>query len=295
MKQIQSLLLGGAIALPQLAFAQTTGHYPIGVEGLKGATLPPPGLWLRDYNYFYYTDRLNDPDGDKVPIDFEAFAYVNAFRPVWITDVKVLGANYGCDVLVPLVYEDVKVNGVRQNESGLGDIFVEPVTLSWHWQQADASVGYGLWVPTGDADPEKALTGGVGQGHWSHMFTAGGTVYFDTRKTWSFSALGRYEIHTANNDYAGLEAGDTLSLEWGLGKALAQSVEVGVIGYWQAQTTDDSGLAIEEKDHVVAVGPEISLFCSKLGLFASLRYAYEVTAEDRPQGHTGVLTLTKKF
>jgi len=25
-------------------------HYPIGAEGLKGADLPPPGFYVRDYN-----------------------------------------------------------------------------------------------------------------------------------------------------------------------------------------------------------------------------------------------------
>jgi hypothetical protein len=46
---------------------------------------------------------------------------------------------------------------------------------------------------------------------------------------------------------------------------------------------------------VVGVGPEVSAFWAKLGLFTSLRYVYEADAKDRPQGHTITLTLTKGF
>ena len=38
------------------AFAQETGHYVNGVEGIKAATLPPPGFYYRLYNVFYNAD-----------------------------------------------------------------------------------------------------------------------------------------------------------------------------------------------------------------------------------------------
>ncbi len=293
MKHINSLFLGGALALPSILLGQSAGHYPIGVEGVKGGTLPPPGFYLRDYNYFYGATQVNDAHGDKAPVDFNAFAYVNAIRPVWITNFKLLGANYGMDVLVPIVYQEVKMAGVRQDTFGLGDIFAEPVTFSWHWQKLDLGIGYGLWIPTGDHDMNQLKPG---LGYYSHMATGGATYYFDTEKTWSLSALGRYEIHTKNSDFDRYP-GDTLSLEWGLSKALIPAFELGISGYWQQQTTDDTGKgAVSTDDYSrVGVGPEINLACPKTGLFVSVRYAYEVMAENRPQGHTGVITLTKKF
>lgn len=296
---IRLLRFGGALALPALALAQPsfTGLYPIGVEGLKSGTLPPPGFYLRDYNLAYYSDRLNDAHGDKVPVDFEAFVYANAIRPIWITDFKILGANYGCDVLVPFLYKNVKVGGDRDDTFNLGDIFIEPVTLSWHWQRADAGIGYGIWAPTGNVD-QGSLTGGTGQDTWTHMFTAGGTVYFDAEKTWALSALARYEINHESDDY-NITPGDVLSLEGGLSKAFTPAFEAGVWAFYQGQVTEDDAdagvLVSREKDQVVGVGPEVVWFWEKAGLFVSLRYAYEVLAEDRPEGHRGTLTLTKKF
>ena len=73
-------------------------------------------------------------------------------------------------------------------------------------------------------------------------------------------------------------------------------LDVGVASYYQQQVTTDSGTdASTTKDKVLAVGPEIVMLCPKLGIFTSIRYNYEVLAEDRLQGHTVAVTFTKRF
>ena len=299
MKYITQMLCGGALALPALVLAQPsfTGHYPVGVEGIKAGSVAPPGFYIRDYNLAYYSDRLNDAAGNEVPVDFEAFVYANAIRPIWVTDVKILGADFGMDAIVPFIYKNIAVGGGRDETFNLADICIEPVILAWHWQRMDLALAYGVWAPTGDVDAGD-LTGGTGQGLWSHMITAGSTFYFDTEKTWAISALARYEINYESTDYD-ITPGNTLSLEGGLSKTLKPGLDLGVIAYYQAQTTDDAAtdgvIASEDRDSVVAVGPELLWLWEKPGVFVSLRYAYEVMSEDRPQGHTGTITLTKRF
>lgn len=273
--------------LPNLVQAQPLGgHYPAGSEGLKAATLPPPGLYFRDYNQFYFAS-----DYDDGPPGFDIIAYVNAPRLIWITDFKILGGFYGMDALLPMGYVDIDSNPGGPNDSrfSIGDLFVEPITVSWHTERFDFAVGYGFWAPTGGFDKDKPAQ--LGKGYWSHMFTAGATWYLDKEKTWSVSALNRYEIHHEHDDYD-VTPGNTWTLEWGIGKSLSKTVEAGVVGYYQAQLTDDDPSS-HEKDHVAAIGPEISAFCTKLKLFASLRYLHEFSAKDRPEGHLISLTLTK--
>ena len=55
-KSIGGLLIAGLLALPNLVQAQPTAHYVPGAEGIKAASLPPPGFYVRDYNSFYYSD-----------------------------------------------------------------------------------------------------------------------------------------------------------------------------------------------------------------------------------------------
>ena len=279
------------LATPSLLFAQFTGHYVPGVEGIKGSSLPPPGFYVRDYNVFYFANQLNDSNGHKLPMDFDAFVYANLIRPIWITDWKILGASVGMDMIVPLQYTDVTVNGLGESKFQIADLYFEPLTLSWHGQQFDAAFGYSFFAPTA---PSGKMAD-AGKGFWTHMLTLGATVYFDKEKTWSLSALNRYEFNTEYKD-TGITPGQIWTLEWGLSKSVTKTIELGVIGYYQLQTTEDSGThASSNRDQVIGVGPEIVAFCPKLGLFTSLRDAYEFGAEDRPQGNTITLTLTRRF
>ncbi|HEY9173480.1 MAG TPA: transporter [Verrucomicrobiae bacterium] len=282
MKHTKTIALGVACGVLAFADSLQAQHYPAGSEGLKAATLPPPGFYFRDYNQFYFA---NDFEGG--PPGFDVTAYVNAPRLIWITDLKILGASYGMDALIPLGYVDISSDpgGPNKSRFSFGDVCLEPATLSWHTKQFDVALAYAVWAPTGDDD-----LAGLGAGFWSHMLTAGATWYVDQDKTWSVSALNRYEI---NHERKNFTVGDTWTLEWGIGKAVSKTVEVGVVGYYQAQVTDDDPKGGGGKPHVAAIGPEVSAFFPKLGMFASLRYLCEFAANNDTEGHLFTLTLTK--
>jgi len=291
------LAFSAALLLPIMAQGQPTAHYVPGVEGIKGASLPPPGMYLRDYNVFYYSDRLNDAHGNKIQgLDTEAFIYANVPRFIWITDYQLLGGSIGVDALLPLQYTHLDISAgphqvIDDATFGIGDVFAE-ATWSKHLQKFDLSLAAGFWAPTGDSSPN--LTTRAGLGYWTAMLTAGATWYVDAEKLWSISALNRYEFNTEKND-ANYTPGQAYTLEWGIGRALSKTVEVGVAGYYQQKVTEDSGSGkrTSERDRAAGVGPEVILFCAPCKLNVSLRYAYEFMAESRLQGHTGAITLTK--
>lgn len=291
-RSLLSLLAGACLALPSLVQAQApivAAHYPAGAEGIKAGSLPPPGIYFRDYNFFYNANKFQD-----LGAPFEIFGYINAPRLIYMTDFKILGADYGLDVIVPFGYMNWKVGDQRNTYFGLGDIQVEPLLLSWHFKQFDVAGGYAFWAPTGDFDasrPDLFI-----QGFWSHMLTLGGTWYPDEAKTWALSVLNRYEFCHQQQD-TGVDPGQVYTLEAGISKNFRKTIDVGVIGYYQQQTTKDTGAnAFSDRlDRKFGVGPEVSTFCTKLGINASLRYAYEFEARERPQGSLVTLTLTKRF
>ena len=294
------VLFAATLAVASQAYAKKEdpmpvgSHYPIGAEGLKGASLPPPGFYVRDYNYFYYADKV-----DGLPVKADIFAYVQAVKLVYLTDYKILGANWGVDTIIPFPYKNLTGQLGTGGQFGLGDIYACPLLLSWHQKQFDFSFAYGVWAPSGHFDastPAQYLTS-PGSGFWSHMITLGATWYPDEKKTWAVSLLNRYEINT-EQDTTKVTPGNMYSLEWGVSKSVAEGVDVGVVGYWQQEVTEDSGSgtpAATALSHVVGVGPEVSVLWEKIGLISSLRYVYEVDSKDRPQGQAVVLTLTKRF
>ena len=287
---VRIVLAVGVAALPGLLQAQPSAHYVPGVEGIKAASLPPPGWYVRDYNVAYYATRVNDMSGNNAsPPNFEAFTYANVPRVIWITDTKFLGGYVGMDALLPLLYQDLKVPGYDHGTLGIGDFFAEG-TLSWHPKQFDFATAVGVWTPTGDSGtPTRA-----GSGYWTPMLTAGATWYIDQDKTWAVSALNRYEFNTEQRD-THVTPGQAYTLEWGVSKTVAKVIDLGAVSYYQQQVTSNSGAPASSRNRVAAAGPEINVVFPKQMLFISFRYDYEFMAENRAQGHTFALTLTKRL
>ncbi|MCY3022251.1 MAG: transporter [Planctomycetota bacterium] len=281
------------------AWAGETEHYINGLEGIKCASVPPPGIYYRNYDLWYHASELHDRNGKNVDLGFNLDVVASAQRAIWVTDrIKdIIGCDFGMHAVVPFVYQDVKMSriGVDDQRIRVGDIFVCPVLLSWHKKRFDLALDYELVMPTGDLDRSEPAT--PGKEFWTHLFTFGGTGYLDEEKTWTVSLLSRYEIHSEKRN-AHITPGHDFHFEWGVGKAFKKGFEVGAVGYCQWQLTDDQGSGVywgHSKDRVYGAGAEANYFIKTIKLHASLRFIREFGARDRPEGNMTMLTLTKRF
>ena len=280
------------------AFAGEMGHYPLGSEGVKGGTIPPPGWYYRMYTTYYYADKVIGADGHKVDTNYQLNLFANVHRLVWVSNTKMCGADYFADALIPFIYTDVeaKALGVDDHDFCYGDINVEPFGLAWHQPRYDVSFGLSVFAPTGKFDKNNPAS--PGKDFWTQMTTLGGTWYPDKEKTWSASILSRYEINSTK-DYTDVRPGQDFLFEWGISKMIPPCWEFGVAGYCQWQVTDDSGSDVtwdkSVHDRVSAIGPEINLGDPATGCFYSLRVLKEFSAVDRPEGWVATLTWTKCF
>ncbi len=285
--------LGATAAYAQ----QETSHYPAGAEGLKAASLPGPGTYLKWYSIFYTADTLKDSSGHDVPAGLDLDVFATVPRLIWMTDHKILGADYGMDIAVPFLNVDLKVGakGINDSKFGLGDILIEPIVLGWHFDRLDIGAAAGVWCPTGDYSSAQPVN--VGKGFWTGMFTLGATYYFDDEKSWHLSGLGRYEINSSKDD-VDIRPGDDFHIEWGLGKTFAPGWTAGVTAYTHWQVTNDSGDAVTYalvRDRFFSVGPELLYFYEPAKMFFSARYQQELGARDRTQGHNTVISMVKVF
>ena len=290
-----TLLLSGT---QELCAQQETSHYPAGAEGLKGASLPPPGKYLKWYNIYYAANTIRDRNGKDAGAGLDLDVFATVPRYIWMTDEKVLGADYGMDIAVPFLNVDLKVDaaGVSDSTFGLGDILVEPAVLGWHTDRWDVAAAAGVWAPTGRFSLQDAAN--PGKGFWTGMFTLGGTYYFDDEKTWHLSALGRYEINSRKKKID-IQPGDDFHIEWGLGKTVLPGLDAGITAYTHWQVTDDRGSAVtydaSVHDRFYPIGPEIVYFHEPAKLFVSFRYQKEFGVVDRPEGHNSVFSFVKIF
>jgi len=297
-----------------ITFATGNNEYPNGIEGIKAASVPPPGFYYKMYNVIYSADSSIDKDGkENVGLkDFSLNLFANAHRFLLVSKKKFLGASLGADIIIPLMNVDLEVSPkglpftIADNEFAPGDICFEPLVMAWHGSQYDLAFAAGFYAPTGKYSLNSDVN--PGKGMWTGMFTFGGTVYFDKGKTWSASALSRYEIHgekdvlVLNNltdvyEKKKTTPGNDYHIEWGFAKTIAKIVDVGISGYCQWQTTRDTGQGKpgEDKDRVYAVGPEISIFVPPLMTNFNLRALWEFEAKDRTEGVFVSLVYTKIF
>ena len=277
--------------------AYADGHYVPGIEGVKAPSVPPAGNYYIGYAINYDINALKAPgSSDDIPGSNKGSVTAIAHRFVHITDKKILGADYGVEAIVPMLQKDFNFQaaGYDQSKSGVGDVFLSPLILGWHGNMWDAAAGAGVWLDSADS---KELAS-PGNGYQGTMLTAGATRYLTSDKKVSAAALMRYEINGKTD--TGVDPGDQISLEWGVGKTVRDGLDVGLVGYDQWQVTDDKGTALTgNKSSKHAVGVEGSYLVKSLGGFVKAAYydEYKVEAGNgaAPSGQLLRINFVKPF
>lgn len=284
------------LAFGALSSAQAAGHYVPGVEGIQAASVPPPGVYYLGYMVNYSIDSLRAPgSSDDVPLKNTGTVSALANRLVWISTNKVLGADFGMETIVPVLRTSLTFNapGISESKSGVGDVYLGPVVLGWHGPRWDAVAAAGVWLNSGsDGTPASP-----GNGYKSTMLTGGATYYFDEAKSFSGSALMRYEINGRTS--SGFKPGHQVSLEWGFGKGVGP-VQVGLVGYDQWQVSDDSGAgATTKRSGRHAVGAEVVYPIMSSGVILKAAAYKEYSAKGgsgpEPKGSLVRFTFVKFF
>ena len=284
-------LLGGLAPLA----AQAEGHYVPGVEGIQGASVPPPGLYYLGYLVHYDIDSFRAPGSStNLPGSNSGKVTALANRFVWMTGHKLLGADYGAEIIVPVLRTslDIGAAGISDRHTGVGDVFLGPLVLGWHGAQWDAVAAAGMWLDTASTSRPAA----AGKGFKSTMLTGGLTYYFDSAKSISGSALVRFERNSKTD--SGFRPGNQATVEWSLAKGFG-TVQAGVVGYSQWQTSNDNGPGASlDKSSRHALGAEVVYPVApgtalKGAVYKELRA--EAGTGAQPKGTLLRLTLVKAF
>ncbi len=307
---VRTLLLAIGIIpfLSGQAHAQFNGHNGLGDFGVLSGSQPEPGFYASAFYYRYGTDLLRNGDGD--PVGFETNdpgdLTINAFSPIlwWVTDHKILGANYGAMLVLSWANTGLEVpilDRTSKTGTAFGDLYFQPINLGWHRARADFTAGLALFAPTGryEADADD----NVGLGMWTFELAAGTSVFLDEARSWHLATTAYYETHSEKKD-SDAKVGDLLTLEGGLGKSFMGGLAtVGAAYYAQWKITDDdfgtdfelpSGTEIG-KHRVFGIGPDVTVPLKtneKLIALLNVRYLWETGARTKTEGQSLVITAT---
>jgi hypothetical protein len=300
---VLALALGIMAGRAAPAMAQLNGLNIRGDFGLDAGTQAPPGAYYGAVFYRYGADTIKDLDGNKINtgnVSLNQFVFVPLVSVV--TKQKVLGANYSFAFAPALVNLSIESPRFGQNPGpGLGDTYIQPISLGWHMKQADVVAGYALFAPTGrytvGADDNTGLD------MWGNELTFGTTAFFDEKKTMDVSTLAAVEFH-GKKRHSDAQVGTLLTMEGGLGRNFAGgAAKIGFVYVAQWKLTDDTltglpALLVKGRNSVAALGPELTLPLAAKGLlvgFLTLRYEWEFLAHTATQGNMLVVSAAFPF
>ncbi len=284
------------------AEAQLNTQHIKGTVGLKSGSQAPPGVYfIAPLLYFYKTDEVKDRDGNRLPVavDFTSHLYGGGVSVV--TNRKLLGGSYGFQVVFPAGANN-RIQGTEIDANpggGLTDSVITPLSLGWHGTQADATVGYTIFAPTGRYT--NGAKDNTGLGMWGQELSVGTTLYLNESRQWHAATLATFDFQSKKED-SETRVGNVMNLEGGLGgDFLKGGLTAGLNYYTSFKLTDDDiegfpDILIRGKNRVFAVGPEVQLALARnntLYGFLKVNYQWEVYSRTTTQG--SALTILATF
>jgi hypothetical protein len=274
------------------AQAQLNTQHIKGTTGLKAGSLPPPHIYIPALYYVYRTDTVRDRNGDRLPLNANLTSHAYGLGVLVVTDKKILGGDYGYQVLFP-VGANNRIQGTEIDQNpgaGITDSVISPIQLGWHFKQADAIAGYALFVPTGRY--EDGASNNTGFGMWGNEFSVGTTVYLNEAKQYHAATILTFDVQSKKED-SETKVGNALNLEGGFGgDFLKGGLTVGLNYYASFKVSDDHiegfpDILIRGKNKTFGLGPEVDLALARGGKlygFLKVNYQWETYARVAPQG-----------
>lgn len=275
------------------AHAQLNTQHIKGTVGLKGGSQPPPDVYvIAPLIYLYSTDSVKDANGDTLPgnASINSDAYAGGFSVV--TTKKILGGNYGFQMLFPAAIDNT-IQGAdlgTKGGGGLTDSAIVPISLGWHFKRADAIAGYTIYLPTGQFQPLAADNTGFGM--WGHEPSFGTTVYLTKSRQYHASTVANLTFNTKKRN-TDTQVGTAMNLEGGVGGDFDRGrITAGLVYYTEWKLSQDTidglpGTFPLGKNKVFALGPEVQIALEKnhtLYGFLKINYQWEAYARVSTQG-----------
>lgn len=284
MKHTQ-LCLGAALLTAASASFATEGGgstYPVGAENHLAGAAPPPGVYVLEYVNVYSADRVNDGQGQAVPIPgFKVNAVAAATRIAWVTNTPVMGGQLVAHAILPLVKVKVSAAGQSSSSSGLGDVSLGAGVAWHHSPQLHSVAALDIVLPVGKYDASRPVN--VGR-NYASVQPAYLVSWIDPNGLNADAKIG-LNLNRTNKDTA-YRSGTELNIDYALGWGLGNGWVLGVGGNIYQQLSEDKshGQSVPgSKGRAYSAGPNLKYDSGK-GWFITAKLAREFSVRSRSEG-----------
>ena len=254
-----SLLLISLPAISQRVSPYQPGSYYPGLESTRDLAAVEPGFYFINYSYWLKTQGYYDRNGERFRggiLDFlgaeinlespEITAFVDVPFFFYAFPKEILGAHYLVSIApvylsskqsVFLTANDTATN-ISSEISGFGDLSFMPFGLSWSdGATFDISFMYTIYAPTGRFS--LGADDNLGQGFWTHQLQTPFYYYLNEKATALF-LMPTLELNGKLKE-GDFNAGNRLSLEYGISQYFTEWLEIELINGHNWQIQDDRG------------------------------------------------------
>ena len=301
------LAVTGFATQPALADEGGISFWLPGNFGSLAAAPGTPGWsWATVY---YHTDVSSGagqqfPRGGRVDVGISGKGDLAFFGPTYVFATPVLGAQLSVSVLgvggrneataaLSLTGPLGNTIGINRTQDlvAFGDIIPE-VALKWNMGVNNLMV-YGMGdIPIGAYDPVRLANLGIGHGA---LDFGGGYTYFNPQTGNEFSWVAGLTYNFKNTDTQ-YQNGMDFHLDWGASHFVTKQVQLGLVGYYLQQVTDDFGAPASLggfRSRIAGIGPQIGFLFPVGGMqgYLNLKGYWEFAAQNRPEGWNTWLTF----
>jgi len=300
--------IAGSIAIlcasSALAFNQPPMN--LGLTDILDGALPGPGTYFTQYIQAFKSDEFKDKDGNNIPGNPKVASVLAMNQFVHVYKHRILGANLGADVLLPVVA--ISSSGtfgapgpdVSSNPAWLGDLTIGPF-LQWFdtkllgrpfLQRLELDFS----MPTGQYSRDYIINPG------SNLWVIEPYYAFTWFLTPQFSTSWRihYTYSTENDEAFGggeVKPGQAFHFNYSFEYEVFKNFRAAVAGYYLTQFSEDkiNGAKVDgSEEQVFGIGPAVHWIVTP-NFSMGLKTAFESNVENRPQGNRTTFRWTYKF
>jgi hypothetical protein len=277
----------------RLVDGQVRGVYPAGMSATNSGVTPRSGFSYSNLLAIYSRDQFRGPNGEILATGRQSVV-MDLNSIVWVSKREILGgAKFSMSATLPVANNSLTSDDAWPISGGQGfaDSYYQPFILGWNKERIALRAVYGFLAPTGSF--KVNASDNVGSGYWTHAFSSGQTVWLTQDKRTAVSAFQMYEVHTTQKGTQ-TKPGDTLDLDYSLTHSITLrnelSLQVGLVGYNQWQTTDKTGPAITPQQAAAHYRVNALGFAANVNLPArvnvGVKYFKEFMNRSTFQGHS---------
>lgn len=308
--------LAGAIAAlvlsshQQIAFADE-GGVSFWLPGLFGSLAATPGVPGWAWTTIYIHEEVaagagqQFPRGGRIDVGISGIGDLAAFGPTYIFTTPVFGGQLSAGMFGVAGRSEASAalsltgplgNTIALNRSqdltSFGDLLPQ-ISLKWN-NGVNNYMVYGTGdIPVGDYDPNRLANLGIGHGA---IDVGGGYTYFNPKTGNEFSGVAGLTYNFKNPDTQ-YQNGIDFHFDWGASHFVTKQFQLGLVGYYFQQATDDFGAPPSLdgfRSRVAGAGPQIGyLFpVGDMQGYVNLKGYKEFAAQNRPEGWSTWLTFS---